>query len=166
MRSEMFGWLEPGMDFTYESGENFDIDEFFENNDFPELRARIQEDVKSFLTFESETSQVYPFAMSAEMILSNKEDVLTQIVDDIYDSHEDWDTDRIYDTIQSHAGIARALQPKITAADLDPKRDYTAEELLAIVGKKPSLADQISVASVRQAKQSCYHPGNEKSVDR
>lgn len=153
MRSEMFGWLEPGMEFTYEDGENFDIDEFFENNDFPELRAKILDEVKSFLTFESETSQIYPFVMPADELLADKDGILTQIVEDIYDSHEAWDTDRIYETIQTHAGISRTLQPKITAADLDPTRDYTADELLAIVGRKPSLADQISSASARHAEQ-------------
>lgn len=166
IKSEMFGWWEPGMEFRYEGGEIFDIEEFYEENDFPELRARILDDVKNFVTFESETSRVFPFAMSAEDILANKDDVLTQIVSDIYDAHEEWDTERIYSTTQEYAGVSRALQVRISREDLEPDRDYTEAELTDIFVKKASLADQIAGAAARQGNQLKAQPQKDLGPDR
>lgn len=166
MKSEMFGWWEPGMKFIYEGGESFDIEEFYDGNDFPELRNRIREDVKSFITFESETSVVFPFAMSAEEILSNKYGVLTSVVDEIYDTHEEWDTERIYSTVQDHAGISRELLPKISREDLEPGRDYTEQEMNSLFAKKASLADQIAGAASRQSNHAASHPPKDLGPNR
>ena len=49
-------------------------------------------------------------------------------------------------------------------ADLEPGKDYTESELLAILKKKPSLSDQIAGASARQASQADNktQPGHEQ----
>ena len=132
---------------------DFDIDAFFANNDFPELRDKIRQEVCDYIKTDAATAQVYPYGMSPQDILTNKNGVLDDIVSDLYDEHMEPDTESIHGVIEAHAGTARELQPKISVADLEPGKDYTESELLAILKKKPSLSDQIAGASARQASQ-------------
>lgn len=150
---------------AYEPDEgDFDIDAFFEENDFPELRDKIRQEVCDYITFEDSAAQIYPYALSAEDLLANKDGVLDNIVSDLYDEHMEPDTESIHSAIEGHAGTARELQPKISVADLEPGKDYTESELLAILKKKPSLSDQIAGASARQASQADNktQPGHEQ----
>lgn len=139
---------------AYEPDEgDFDIDAFFEENDFPELRDKICQEVCNYIKTDAATVQVYPYGMSPDDILANKDGVLDSIVSNLYDEHMEPDTESIHGAIEAYAGTARELQPKISVADLEPGKDYTESELLAILKKKPSLSDQIAGASVRQASQ-------------
>lgn len=151
MKDELRGWFGPGMEFKYELDDHFDIDVFYENHDFPQLLEKLTADVKEFVAFENSTSQIYPFAMPAEDIFANKDNVLEDIVEELYAEHSEYTSDDIYAAIQNHAGISRELQPKLSVSDLDPNKDYTQDELVAILSKKPSLADQISGAEARKA---------------
>ena len=139
---------------TYELDEgDFDIDAFFEENDFPELRDKIRQEVCDYITSEAATAQVYPYGMSPQDILTNKGGVLDSIASDLYNEHMEPDKASIHSAIEGHAGKSRAVQPKISVADLEPGKDYTESELLAILKKKPSLSDQIAGANARQANQ-------------
>lgn len=139
---------------AYEPDEgDFDIDAFFEENDFPELRDKIRQEVCDYIKTAAATAQVYPYGMTTDDILANKNGVLDGIVADLYDEHMEPDKASIHSAIEEHAGKSREVQPKISVADLEPGKDYTESELLAILKKKPSLSDQIAGASVRQASQ-------------
>lgn len=167
MKWELGDFLERGMKFDLHLGdEDFNIEEFLEENEFPGFWDKLTEEVKAYVTFESETSQVYPFGVPAEDILSNKDDILDNIVKDLYEEHLEPDTDRIHEVIQNHAGVSREVQPKLSAKDLDPERDYTAEEIMDLFKKKPSLADQISGAAARQAMQAKGQDAPEHSRER
>lgn len=143
---------------------DFDIDAFFEENDFPELRDKIRQEVCDYIKTDAATAQVYPYGMTPEDILANKNGVLDGIVANLYDEHMDPDKASIHNAIEGHAGKSREVQPKISAADLEPGKDYTESELLAILKKKPSLSDQIAGASARQASQADNktQPGHEQ----
>ena len=143
---------------------DFDIDAFFEENDFPELRDKIRQEVCDYIKTDAATAQVYPYGMTSDDILANKNGVLEGIVADLYDEHMDPDKASIHNAIEGHAGKSREVQPKISAADLEPGKDYTESELLAILKKKPSLSDQIAGASARQASQADNktQPGHEQ----
>lgn len=132
---------------------DFDIDAFFEENDFPELRDKIRQEVCDYIKTDAATAQVYPYGMTTDDILANKNGVLDGIVADLYDEHMEPDKASIHSAIEEHAGKSREVQPKISVADLEPGKDYTESELLAILKKKPSLSDQIAGASARQASQ-------------
>lgn len=150
---------------AYEPDEGvFDIDAFFEENDFPELRDKIRQEVFDYIKTDAATAQVYPYGMTPDDILANKNGVLDGIVADLYDEHMDPDKASIHNAIEGHAGKSREVQPKISAADLEPGKDYTESELLAILKKKPSLSDQIAGASARQASQADNktQPGHEQ----
>lgn len=143
---------------------DFDIDAFFEENDFPELRDKIRQEVCDYIKTDAATAQVYPYGMTPDDILANKNGVLDGIVADLYDEHMDPDKASIHNAIEGLAGKSREVQPKISAADLEPGKDYTESELLAILKKKPSLSDQIAGASARQASQADNktQPGHEQ----
>lgn len=150
---------------AYEPDEgHFDIDAFFEENDFPELRDKIRQDVCDYIKTDAATAQVYPYGMTPDDILANKNGVLDGIVADLYDEHLGPDTESIHSAIEERAGKSREVQPKISVADLEPDKDYTESELLAILKKKPSLSDQIAGASARQASQADNktQPGHEQ----
>lgn len=132
---------------------DFDIDAFFEENDFPELRDKIRQEVCDYIKTDAATAQVYPYGMTPDDILANKNGVLEGIVSNLYDEHMDPDKASIHSVIEERAGKSREVQPKISVADLEPGKDYTESELLAILKKKPSLSDQIAGASARQASQ-------------
>lgn len=102
--------------------------------------------------------------MTPDDILANRDGVLDSIVSNLYDEHMEPDKASIHSAIEEHAGTARELQPKISVADLEPGKDYTESELLAILKKKPSLSDQIAGASARQASQADNktQPGHEQ----
>lgn len=139
---------------AYEPDEgHFDIDAFFEENDFPELRDKIRQEVCDYIKTDAATAQVYPYGMTPDDILANKNGVLEGIVANLYDEHMDPDKASIHSVIEERAGKSREVQPKISVADLEPGKDYTESELLAILKKKPSLSDQIAGASARQASQ-------------
>lgn len=139
---------------AYEPDEgHFDIDAFFEENDFPELRDKIRQEVCDYIKTDAATAQVYPYGMTPDDILANKNGVLEGIVANLYDEHMDPDKASIHSVIEERAGKSREVQPKISVADLEPGKDYTESELLAILKKKPSLSDQIAGASARQANQ-------------
>lgn len=139
---------------AYEPDEgDFDIDAFFEENDFPELRDKIRQEVCDYIKTDAATAQVYPYGMTSDDILANKNGVLDGIVANLYDEHMDPDKASIHSAIEERAGKSREVQPKISVADLEPGKDYTESELLAILKKKPSLSDQIAGASARQASQ-------------
>ena len=143
---------------------DFDIDAFFEENDFPELRDKIRQEVCDYIKTDAATAQVYPYGMTPDDILANKDGVLDGIVADLYDEHMEPDKASIHSAIEEHAGKSREVQPKISVADLEPGKDYTESELLAILKKKPSLSDQIAGASARQASQADnkMQPGHEQ----
>lgn len=143
---------------------DFDIDAFFEENDFPELRDKIRQEVCDYIKTDAATAQVYPYGMTTDDILANKNGVLDGIVADLYDEHMEPDKASIHSAIEEHVGKSREVQPKISVADLEPGKDYTESELLAILKKKPSLSDQIAGASARQASQADNktQPGHEQ----
>ncbi len=159
VNSEYSSWFGKKMDFEQVFYEDFDIEDFFSEREFPELKERIEEDVKNFITFEAETSQVYPFGMSAEDLLQNADSVLDGIVEDLYEEHTEYDTDRIFEAVAGRAGYSREVQPKLRAADLDPDRDYTADEIMEVMNKKPSLNDIIAKASAKRDAQQISQPG-------
>lgn len=150
---------------AYEPDEGaFDIDAFFEENDFPELRDKFRQEVCDYIKTDAATAQVYPYGMTAEDILANKDGVLDSIVSNLYDEHMEPDKASIHSAIEEHAGKSREVQPKISVADLEPGKDYTESELLDILKKKPSLSVQIAGASARQASQADNktQPGHEQ----
>lgn len=148
------GWATPKLceemkHAAYEYSDNFDIDDFFANNDFPELRDKITEEVRSYIEFEGAASQIYPYGVSAEDMLSNKDGALDGIVESLYDQHMEITTEDIHSAILDEVGPSREVEPKISVSDLDPDKDYTAAEVMDIFKKKPSLADQIAAAKAQ-----------------
>lgn len=148
------GWATPQLcedmkHASYESGDDFDIDEFFMNNDFPALRGKITEEVRDYIEFEGETSQNYPYGVSAEDLLSNKDAVLDNIVESLYDLHKEITTEDIHSAILDEVGLSREVEPKISVSDLEPGKEYTASEIMNIFNKKPSLADKIAAAKAQ-----------------
>ena len=153
LKMELSGWLEPDMDFELCWGDDFDIEDFYQVHEFPEFRARLREAVESVILFQHELPTVFPFAMSMEKLLSNKDGVLDDIVSSLYAEHEEPDNHRIYEAIYEYAGVSREVKPKITASDLEENRDYTAEEIMEIIHHKPSLQDMIADAAAKSALQ-------------
>jgi len=133
---------------SYDPSESFDIDEFHASHDFPGFRGFIRKAVHSYL--QALDADPYPYSIPLNDILSDKNGILRNIIESLYDEHLSPTVQSIHETLQAHAGISRALQPKITSADLDPAKDYTAEELMAILNTKPALSDLISNAQSRQ----------------
>ena len=150
------GWhpeLSERFSFKYDPDSDFDIDDYLENEDFPEYRGQIEQDVQAYITFEQATAEIYPFAIPAEDIISNKEDILDHIVETIYDTHVDPTTEEIYSTILEHAGLSPTLTPKLRAEDLVPGQDYTASDLLHLLQtKQPTLDELLSDAIARHDK--------------
>lgn len=128
--------------------DQFDIVDYFESHDYPGLRGRIREAVTDHLLQQSE--DVSPYAVSIKDLLSDRDSLLTSITEALYDQHVLPDNKTIQQTIQDYAGISRARQPKLTRDDLEPERDYTKDELLAILKTKPALDHLIADARSRQ----------------
>lgn len=153
MKDELFGWLEKGMRFDYSSGDNFDIDDYYAETDFPQLRETITKQVVTQLYEDFQIQVPFPYGMSFTDIRANKDCVLDSIVESLYEKHDTATSESIREAIFEHAGVARSLQPKISVMDLDPEREYTAEEIHEIFNKKPSLAEMIAGAAARQVTQ-------------
>lgn len=151
MEDELRGWFGSKMDFEYEAGEDFDIEEYFEENDFPELRGEIRKLVETQLHHTAQKAErkneAFPYAVSYEDICWNKDDVLSNVVESLYEEHCIPSEARIHEAFQEFAGISREAQPKLRAADLDPEKDYTVEEIMELMKAKASLDQIISAAS-------------------
>jgi len=148
------GWATPKLceemkHAAYEYSDSFDIDDFFANNEFPELWDKIAEEVRSYIEQEGATAQIYPYGVSAEDMLSNKDGALDGIVESLYDQHKEITPEDIHSAILDEVGPSREVEPKISVLDLDPDKDYTAAEVMDIFKKKPSLADQIAAAKAQ-----------------
>lgn len=152
MREEL-AWFMPNMDFEMSYDSSFDIDEFFSEHDFPAVREDITKKVVTQLYEDFQAIVPFPYEMSFEDIRGNKDGVLDQIVQDLYETHEEVSAKQIRDAIFDNAGVSRSVQPKLSVTDLEPGREYTADELMGILGQKPSLADMIAGAEARRANQ-------------
>ena len=140
MNDELRGWFGADMDFEYESDEEFDIEEYFEENDFPELRGEIRKLVESQLHHTTQKAErnheAFPYAVSYEDICWNKNGVLEDVIESLYEEHKLPSEAHIDSVFRDIAGISREYMPKLTAADLEPGRDYTVDELMELVQSK------------------------------
>ena len=140
MNDELRGWFGADMDFEFDAGDEFDIEEYFENNDFPELRGEIRKMVESQLHRTAQKAErnheAFPYAASYEDICWNKDNVLCDVIELLYEEHRLPSEAHIHSVFQDIAGISRECMPKITAADLEPDREYTADELSELVREK------------------------------
>ena len=137
MNEELRGWFGTNMDFEFEPEEDFDIDEYFENNDFPELRGEIRELVESQLHHTAQNNKgAFPYAVSYGDICQNKDNVLVDVIELLYEEHRLPSEAHIHSVFQDIAGISRELQPKLRAEDLEAGRDYTVDELVALARAK------------------------------
>lgn len=149
MTEELGSWYGPDLEFEYSYESDFDIEKYFETHDFPELRERISSEVLESLSAIEKDSSPYPFELSAEAIRGDEGGVLSDIVSEIYDEHVEPTPERIREALDDHAGISREVKPKLTAADLDPDRDYTVEELCDLAREKT--AKRAALAGAEQA---------------
>lgn len=137
MNEELRGWFGADMDFDYESDEDFDIEEYFENNDFPELRGEIRKLVESQLHHTAQNNKdAFPYAVSYEDIVNNKDNVLSDVIELLYEEHRMPSEAHIHSVFQDIAGISREAQPKLRAEDLEVGRDYTVDELVELARAK------------------------------
>lgn len=140
MNEELRGWFGSDMDFEYESDDEFDIEEYFENNDFPELRGEIRKMVESQLHHTAQKAErnheAFPYAVSYEEICQNKDNVLVDVIELLYEEHQLPSEAHVHSVFQDIAGISRAAQPKLRAEDLEVGRDYTVDELVALARAK------------------------------
>lgn len=163
MNAELCGWFGGKLNFEHELGyEDFDIEEYFENHDFPEVKEDIAKKVATLLYEDFQSQDPFPYAMSFADIRADKDDVLTDIVDQLYQEHEEPTVEKIREAIFEHAGVSREVQPKLSITDLEPGKEYTADELMQLLNKKPSLQDMIRHANNKQAVQSGNIPSIEK----
>lgn len=163
MNAELCGWFGGKLNFEHELGyEDFDIEEYFENHDFPEVKEDIAKKVATLLYEDFQSQNPFPYAMSFADIRADKDGVLTNIVDMLYDAHEEPTVEKIREAIFEHAGVSREVQPKLSITDLEPGKEYTADELMQLLNKKPSLQDMIRQANNKQAVQSGNIPSIEK----
>ena len=153
MNAELSGWFEGKLDFDLESGDDFDIDEFFMNNHFPDVWEDITKKTVTLLYEDFQSRDPFPYGISFADIRADKGGVLNHIVQSLYDQHKDVTTEDIRNAIVEHAGVARQLQPKLSAEDLEPGKEYTAEELMDLLSKKPSLDALIHSAESKRMEQ-------------
>lgn len=159
--AEYSGWFESSMHFETDYDESFNIDGFFEDHDFPEAREQIAKSVREEIELEAQSAEVYPFGIPASELLAEGNAVFKAIVDALYEEHGDYDSDHFFEVIAHFAGYSRELQPKVTAKDLEPGRDYTADEIMEVFNKKPSLKDMIAQAAAKKGNQSHEDKGLE-----
>ena len=145
MKEELGSWYGPGLEFELNYDRDFDIEDFFERHDFPELRGRIEADVLACLSEIEKGPGPYPFELSPEEIRGDG-GVLGDIVSEIYEEHLEPTPERIREALDDHAGIAREMKPKLTVSDLDPDRDYTIEELVDLAKQKAAKRAALSGA--------------------
>lgn len=151
MRDELSGWYEGKMDFELYYGDDFEIEEFLESNDFPELREQIRNRVESFVNTLREH---WPYEMTYEAVSSNEDMVLSNIIEALYDEHAVPTSEQIHEVMLEHAGISREMKPKLSVKDLDPGKDYTAEELMSMLqSKKNPLESMIRAAQEKHDQQ-------------
>jgi len=134
---------------SYEPTDRFDINAFYESHDFPGLRGKIHKSVVEYLQQQGSSSP-NPYGAPINDLLSDRDGLLTSITEALYDQHLIPTTAAIQETIQDYAGISRERKPKLTRDDLEPARDYTEDELLAILKSKPALDTLIAGAQNRQ----------------
>jgi len=133
------------LDSRYELGDRFDIDDFFANEKFPELRQKIEDLVRTYITTQSQTHALWPYTIPAESILNNENNVFDDIVAKLYDKHTYPNVHDIHDTVQEYAGISRDYEPVISISDMEPNRTYTLDELLTLVSEKGKAKATISL---------------------
>lgn len=160
MNYELSGWFGSNIEFDYLADDYFDIEVYLDNQSFPQLTEDITKMVVTQLYEDFQVQVPFPYNMSFDEIRSNKDGVLDSIVDDLYKAYEMPTVESIRSAIFEHAGISRAVQPKLTISDLEPNRDYTADEIMGILNKKPSLADMIAGAEARKGNQNVGHEGH------
>lgn len=146
MKEELGGWFGSGLEFEYTSEPDFEIICYLHNQDFPELRERIEKQVLSCLSAIEEGPGPYPFQLSASEIRDDGNGVLGDIVNEIYDEHEEPTPERIREALDEHAGVSREVKPKLTVSDLNPDRDYTIEELVDLAKQKTARRAALSGA--------------------
>lgn len=140
------GWhseLAGKFEFQFGREDLFDIEEYLINEDFPAYRQQIEEAVKDYITFEAETSEVYPFGVPASDLLRNQNGILNDIIDSIYETHLDPDTEQVHAAILEHAGRSNAITAKLTTDDLVPGKEYTADDLLHLLKNKQAPLDKL-----------------------
>ena len=155
------GWhpeLAGQFQFHPNADDTFDIEEYYLNEDFPSYRKKVEEAVRAYITFEGETSEVYPYGVSAEDLLANRNDILSDIVETIYETHLNPDTEQIAEAILEHAGRSSAITPKITVQDLIPGKEYTAGELMDLLQTKQAPLDKLLSDAVRRHKEQATDP--------
>lgn len=144
------GWhpeLISKFEFSYD--ETFDIDSYLEENEFPELDAAIRAEVENVLQASAEQGS-WPFAVSREDIRNNVNEILDDIVEGLCQEHKMPAPSDILKEISQHAGISREAKPKLSVSDLEPDKDYTADELMGLLkGKKSPLDDMIKAAQAK-----------------
>lgn len=74
------------------------------------VQEKVRQAVIDFINFEDETSQIWPWAMTAEELLQNEE-ALQKIVKAVeHDGTGECDTDELYDTISRIASVNPILR--------------------------------------------------------
>lgn len=150
-------WLpKTDLPLQYDDYDSFEIEDYLEDNEFPAFRDQLQEAVLAVVEEEENSLYPFPFAMAPGTIRENHDGVLDDIVEELYQNHIMPDRKEIFSAIFEQAGISRVVQPKLTARDLQPDRDYTADELMSMIQKKKSTLDQIiaGAAAKSDAKES------------
>lgn len=153
MNDEHCRWFGGKLEFETEYGYDFDIDKFFEANYFSEIWDDITKKTVTLLHEDFQAKVPFPYGMPFEDIRADKDGVLNDIVQSLYDEHKEVSVEDIRNAIFEHAGVARQLQPKLSAEDLEPGKDYTADELMDLLKKKPSLDALIHAADSKRMEQ-------------
>ena len=152
MNGELRGWYGSDMEFEFSHGPCFDIDDFFDENPFPELRERIESEVLACVSEAEGGPGPYPFELSPDEIRDPGNGILRDIVDEVYEEHVEPSPERIREAVEGRAGISREVKPKLTAADLDPNRDYTVEELMELAKRKAAERGACHAAAPKERK--------------
>ncbi len=135
---------------SYEPGEDFDIDNYFEIEDFPDFRSDIHKTVIDYIQAQAMKEQLWPYAMSAQAILANEENALDNITDSLYEQHVFPRVALVDEACKEHAGVSRDYMPTIDTKDMDEGKRYTLDDLLALVKEKGKTnAEMQSAASIQ-----------------
>lgn len=150
MKEELGSWYGPGLEFEYTAELSFDIDDFYDSHDFPELRSRFRHEVLCVLSAVEAEPGPYPFQLPANDIYVNKDGVLSAIVSELYEEHAELTPERIREALDDHAGISREVKPKIYASDLNPDRDYTVDELMELARRKAAEREKAHLVATKE----------------
>ena len=135
------GWHpELASQFVHHGDQSFDIADYFEENDFPAFRAALSREVEAFLKGLGEP---YPYSITKTDLLQNKDGILDTVVEALYQAHEIPSGREIFYEIADAAGYSREVQPRLTASDLAPGKDYTKEELQTLLNQKTNPLDAL-----------------------